>query len=158
MSYHIATSVSLPFDEAVGAAEAALAEEGFGIISQIDIQASLKARIGVDLRPYTVLGACNPKLAYEALQSEDKVGTLLPCNVVVQEVGSGHTRSRRHRSRCLHAGYREHPVGVCGERGSGLAAAGNRQPRATSRDIAPLAIPLGLPKLAYLNGAPHEQD
>lgn len=91
MSYYIATSVSLPFDQAIEAAEAALAEEGFGVISRIDIQATLKAKIGADFRPYTILGACNPKLAHEALQLEDKVGTMLPCNVVVQDLGSGET-------------------------------------------------------------------
>ena len=91
MSYYIATSISLPFDQAIGAAEAALAEEGFGVISRIDIQATLKAKIGADFRPYTILGACNPKLAHEALQLEDKVGTMLPCNVVVQDLGSGET-------------------------------------------------------------------
>lgn len=91
MSYYIATSISLPFDQAIEAAEAALAEEGFGVISRIDIQATLKAKIGAEFRPYTILGACNPKLAHEALQLEDKVGTMLPCNVVVQDVGSGET-------------------------------------------------------------------
>ena len=91
MSYYIAASIPLPFDQAVEAAEAALAEEGFGVISRIDIQATLKAKIGLDFRPYTILGACNPKLAHEALQLEDKVGTMLPCNVVVQDVGSGQT-------------------------------------------------------------------
>lgn len=91
MSYYIATSISLPFDQAIGAAEAALAEEGFGVMSRIDIQATLKAKIGADFRPYTILGACKPKLAHEALQLEDKVGTMLPCNVVVQDLGSGET-------------------------------------------------------------------
>ncbi len=91
MSYYIATSISLPFDQAIGAAEAALAEEGFGVISRIDIQATLKEKIGADFRPYTILGACNPMLAHEALQLEDKVGTMLPCNVVVQDLGSGET-------------------------------------------------------------------
>ena len=91
MSYYIATSISLPFDQAIGAAEAALAEEGFGVINRIDIQATLKVKIGADFRPYTILGACNPKLAHEALQLEDKVGTMLPCNVVVQDLGSGET-------------------------------------------------------------------
>lgn len=91
MSYYIATTVQFPFDGAVEAAEAALAEEGFGVISRIDIQATLKAKIGIDFRPYTILGACNPKLAYEALQLEDKVGTMLPCNVVVQDMGAGRT-------------------------------------------------------------------
>ncbi|HET9428180.1 MAG TPA: DUF302 domain-containing protein [Allosphingosinicella sp.] len=89
MTYYIATTVPLSFDEAIDATERALAEEGFGVISRIDIQATLKSKIGVDHRPYTILGACNPKLAYEALQLEDKVGTMLPCNVVVQETAPG---------------------------------------------------------------------
>jgi uncharacterized protein (DUF302 family) len=89
MTYYVAATISLPFQQAVQATEQALSAEGFGVISRIDIQATLKAKIGVDFRPYTILGACNPKLAYEALQLEDKVGTMLPCNLVVQEVGAG---------------------------------------------------------------------
>ena len=88
MTYYIATTVPLPFDKAIKAAEGALSGEGFGVISRIDIQATFKAKIGVDFRPYTILGACNPTLAHEALLLEDKVGTMLPCNVVVQEVSS----------------------------------------------------------------------
>lgn len=84
MSYYIATQLRIPFDEAIARTEAALKEEGFGIISRIDIQEALKTKIGVDFRPYTILGACNPALAHEALKLEDKVGTMLPCNVVVQ--------------------------------------------------------------------------
>lgn len=91
MSYYIATTVQVPFDEAIGKAEAALKEEGFGIISRIDIQEALKSKIGVDFRPYTILGACNPALAHEALKLEDKVGTMLPCNVVVQALGPAET-------------------------------------------------------------------
>lgn len=91
MSYFIATTTPLPFAEAMDAAERALAAEGFGVISRIDIQATLKAKIGVDFRPYTILGACNPRLAHEALEIEDKVGTMLPCNVVVQELAPGRT-------------------------------------------------------------------
>ena len=91
MSYYISTSISLPFEQAIEAAEAALAEEGFGVLTRIDIQATLKAKIGADFRPYTILGACNPKLAHEALQRENKVGTMLPCNGVVQDVGFGNT-------------------------------------------------------------------
>lgn len=87
MSYYISTVLRLPFDEAIRRTEAALQNEGFGVISRIDIQDALKTKIGVDFRPYTILGACNPKLAYEALTLEDKVGTMLPCNVVVQERG-----------------------------------------------------------------------
>ena len=84
MSYYIATTVPLSFAETISKTEAALKEEGFGIISRIDIQEALKTKIAVDFRPYTILGACNPALAHEALKLEDKVGTMLPCNVVVQ--------------------------------------------------------------------------
>jgi uncharacterized protein (DUF302 family) len=91
MSYYIATTLEVPFDRAIELAEAALKTEGFGIISRIDLQAAFKDKIGVDFRPYTILGACNPKLAHEALQLEDKVGTMLPCNVVVQAKGEGET-------------------------------------------------------------------
>ncbi len=91
MSYYLSTALPLPFDEAILRAEAALKEEGFGVISRIDIKEALKTKIGVDFRPYTILGACNPKLAYEALKLEDKVGTMLPCNVVVQERGAHET-------------------------------------------------------------------
>lgn len=84
MKYYKSAILRAPFDEAIERTEAALKEEGFGIISRIDIQEALKTKIGVDFRPYTILGACNPSLAYEALKIEDKVGTMLPCNVVVQ--------------------------------------------------------------------------
>lgn len=63
--------------------------EGFGVISRIDIQQALKSKIDVDFRPYTILGACNPSLAHEALQLEDKVGLMLPCNVIVQQSDAG---------------------------------------------------------------------
>lgn len=89
MSYYIAATVPLSFEEAISRTEAALAENGFGIISRIDIRETLKNKIGVDFRPYTILGACNPKLAHQALELEDKVGTMLPCNVVVQQTADG---------------------------------------------------------------------
>lgn len=78
----------MPFDDAIARTEAALKTEGFGVISRIDIQQTLKSKIDVDFRPYTILGACNPTLAHEALQLEDKVGLMLPCNVIVQQSGS----------------------------------------------------------------------
>ncbi len=87
MSYYMSARLPLSFDDAIAATEAALKEEGFGVISRIDIQEALKSKINVDFRPYTILGACNPALAHEALQLEDKVGTMLPCNVVVQQHG-----------------------------------------------------------------------
>ncbi|WP_262857318.1 DUF302 domain-containing protein [Sphingobium sp. RSMS] len=81
--------MKVPFDDAIARTEAALKTEGFGVISRIDIQQTLKSKIDVDFRPYTILGACNPKLAHEALQLEDKVGLMLPCNVIVQQSDSG---------------------------------------------------------------------
>ena len=91
MSYYIATTLDEPFDTAISRAEEALKKEGFGVISRIDIQDALRTKIGVEFRPYTILGACNPALAYEALKLDDKVGTMLPCNVVVQARGDGET-------------------------------------------------------------------
>ncbi|MDM8012144.1 MAG: DUF302 domain-containing protein [Parasphingorhabdus sp.] len=89
MSYYMATIVEMAFDEAIARTEAALKVEGFGVLTRIDVQQTLKAKIDVDFRPYTILGACNPTLAHQALQLEDKVGTMLPCNVVVQQMGDG---------------------------------------------------------------------
>lgn len=91
MSYYFAKRLNMEFDRAVEHVTEALKEEGFGIISTIDVQATLKQKIGVEFRPYRILGACNPNLAYEALSVEDKVGTMLPCNVVVQAWGDGVT-------------------------------------------------------------------
>jgi len=89
MSYYIATNVEGPFADAVTRVEAALSQEGFGVLTRIDIEATLKSKIGAEFRPYVILGACNPNLAFEALKLEDKVGTMLPCNVVVQQHQGG---------------------------------------------------------------------
>ena len=91
MSYYFSKTVDLPFDQAVAKTREALSLEGFGVITEIDVRKTLKAKIDVDFRPYLILGACNPRLAYEALQIEDKVGTMLPCNVVIQDAGGGRT-------------------------------------------------------------------
>tara|TARA_B100001057_G_C22271607_1_gene727149 strand:- start:74 stop:463 length:390 start_codon:yes stop_codon:yes gene_type:complete len=91
VTYYIATTLDRPFDEAISLTEDALKEQGFGVVTRIDMQETLKKKIGVDFRPYVILGACNPKLAHEALQMEDKVGTMLPCNVIVQDGGDGKT-------------------------------------------------------------------
>ena len=91
MSYYFNKTLSAGFDEAVRRTTEKLKEHGFGIITEIDVKGTLKAKIGADFRNYRILGACNPKLAYEALQIEDKVGTMLPCNVVVQDAGGGKT-------------------------------------------------------------------
>lgn len=89
MSYYIAKTLALPFDEAVTRVTEALKTEGFGVLTEIDVSATLKKKIGVDYPAYRILGACNPALAYEALQLENKVGTMLPCNVVVRDAGNG---------------------------------------------------------------------
>ena len=89
MSYYFSTRVSGSFADALARTRAALQAESFGIISEIDVARTLKEKIGVDFRPYTILGACDPALAYEALKLEDKVGTMLPCNVVLQAVEDG---------------------------------------------------------------------
>jgi uncharacterized protein (DUF302 family) len=91
MAYYFSKTLPAGFDEAVQRTTEALKREGFGIITEIDVKKTLKDKIGVDFRNYRILGACNPKLAHEALQLEDKIGTMLPCNVVVQDVGGGKT-------------------------------------------------------------------
>jgi uncharacterized protein (DUF302 family) len=85
MSYYFAKTLDLPFDRAVEKTIAALKAQGFGILTTIDVQATLKQKIGAEFQPYVILGACNPKMAYQALQAEDKIGTMLPCNVIVQQ-------------------------------------------------------------------------
>jgi uncharacterized protein (DUF302 family) len=91
MSYYFAKTLALGFDEAVRRTIEGLKQEGFGLITEIDVKETFKKKINVDFRSYRILGACNPTLAHEALQLEDKVGTMLPCNVVVQDVGGGRT-------------------------------------------------------------------
>ncbi|HXE16122.1 MAG TPA: DUF302 domain-containing protein [Stellaceae bacterium] len=91
MMYYFSRILPINHADAVKRATEALAAEGFGIITQIDVKDTLKKKIGVDFRPYLILGACNPKLAHEALTIEDKIGTMLPCNVVVQETPDGKT-------------------------------------------------------------------
>lgn len=85
MSYYIAKTVAGPFDAVVADVTARLKAQGFGVLSDIDVQATLKTKIGVDTPKYRILGACNPRFAHEALKLEDKLGVLLPCNVIVRE-------------------------------------------------------------------------
>ncbi|MEX2443956.1 MAG: DUF302 domain-containing protein [Alkalispirochaeta sp.] len=85
MSYYMTTTFAGTFDEALAAATGALQEQGFGVLSDIDVSATLKRKLNVEFPRYRILGACNPAFAHQALQEEDKIGTLLPCNVVVRE-------------------------------------------------------------------------
>lgn len=89
MTYYVSRTIDGPYETAVAEVREALASEGFGVITEIDIAKTMMAKLGVVFRPYVILGACNPALAHEALLLEDKVGTMLPCNVIVQDVGDG---------------------------------------------------------------------
>ena len=89
MSYYFSKKSALDFKEAIEKVTEALKQEGFGILTEIDVKETLKKKLDVDFRPYKILGACNPPFAYKALQAEDKVGIMLPCNVIVQEKEDG---------------------------------------------------------------------
>ena len=89
MTYYFSKAIGMPFAQAVQHVTDALANKGFGVLTTIDVRATLKKKLDVDFRPYTILGACNPEFALKALQSEDMIGTMLPCNVVVQDIGKG---------------------------------------------------------------------
>jgi uncharacterized protein (DUF302 family) len=91
MSYALSTTVVRDFTETLDATRAALAEQGFGVLTEIDLSATLKEKIGVDVPPQVILGACRPPLAYAAVQAEPSIGLLLPCNVVVRDTGGGTT-------------------------------------------------------------------
>lgn len=86
MSYYFNTILDVSFDRAIDTVTEELQKEGFGILTEIDVQATLKKKLDVDFRKYKILGACNPPFAHKALQSEDKIGLMLPCNVIVQEL------------------------------------------------------------------------
>ncbi len=89
MSYYFSKVVDDNFDDAIERVTKHLADAGFGVLTTIDVSATLKKKIDVDFQRYTILGACNPKFAHQALLAEDKIGTMLPCNVIVQETADG---------------------------------------------------------------------
>lgn len=89
MAYYFSKTLNISFDEAVSRVTEELKKEGFGILTDIDVQATLKKKMNVDFRKYRILGACNPQYAYQALMAEDKIGTMLPCSVIVQETADG---------------------------------------------------------------------
>ena len=89
MSYYFSKTLKVSFDEAIAKVTEALKKDGFGIITEIDVKETLKKKLNVDFRKYRILGACNPPYAYKALQAEDKIGLMLPCNVILQELPGG---------------------------------------------------------------------
>lgn len=89
MNYGMSRTINRPFDEVNAEVRAVLAEQGFGIVSEIDMQATLRNKIGVEIEPQLILGACNPKFAHRALQAEPSIGLLLPCNVVIRTTDAG---------------------------------------------------------------------
>src|SRR5208337_4276606 len=89
MKYYFNKTLDIPFDAAVDRATEELKKEGFGIMTEIDVKEALRKKLDVDFRRYRILGACNPSFAYTALQVEDKIGVMLPCNVIVQELANG---------------------------------------------------------------------
>ena len=95
MTYYIARQVEGTFEEAIVHVTEALKAEGFGVLTEIDVAKTLKTKLDKDFRPYRILGACNPSLAFQALSAEDKVGVMLPCNVIVQSLPTGASRSPR---------------------------------------------------------------
>jgi uncharacterized protein (DUF302 family) len=89
MSYYFSKTIHASFEEAISRATDSLKKEGFGVLTEIKIHEKLKEKLGVDFQKYTILGACNPAFAYKALQTENKIGTMLPCSVIVQDIGKG---------------------------------------------------------------------
>ena len=89
MTYYYSKTTDRPFEETVARTRDALKAEGFGIITEINVTETFREKLDLDFRPYVILGACNPKAAHEALMQEDKVGVMLPCNVIVQQQPSG---------------------------------------------------------------------
>lgn len=89
MRYYFSKTLEMPFAGAIEHVTTALAGKGFGVLTTIDVRATMKKKLNIEFRPYTILGACNPEFAHKALQKEDAIGTMLPCNVVVHEVGEG---------------------------------------------------------------------
>jgi uncharacterized protein (DUF302 family) len=89
MKYYFSKTIDSSFEDAITKTKEALKQEGFGVLTEINVKDTLKKKLDVDFRKYVILGACNPQFAYKALQAENKIGVMLPCNVIVQELDSG---------------------------------------------------------------------
>ena len=91
MSYYFSKTLDTSFDDAIDKVTKELKKEGFGILTEIDVKETFKKKLDIDFRKYRILGACNPQMAHKAISAESKIGTMLPCNVIVQEVENGKT-------------------------------------------------------------------
>lgn len=89
LGYTVKVNLDLPYEEALGRVKRALKEEGFGVLTEVDVRATMREKLGVGFRPYTIIGACNPPLSHQALDSDLEAGLALPCNVIVHEDGEG---------------------------------------------------------------------
>jgi uncharacterized protein (DUF302 family) len=127
MSYHFSKKLDLPFDQALARVTEALKREGFGILTDINVKTTLKSKLNENFREYRILGACNPPLAFRALQLEDKIGTMLPCNIIVQENQSGGVEVSAVDPVASHAGNPEPWTCRCGEGGASQAQKGCRE-------------------------------
>ena len=125
-AYGMGTTVALPYERAVERTREALGAEGFGVLSEIDVSATLKKKLDVDFRPYVILGACNPPLAFSAINADPSVGLLLPCNVTVESVSEQRTIVRLTNPEALLA---TGPVGASPELASVARDAGERMAR-----------------------------
>jgi len=115
MSYCFSKTVSYPWVEALDRTNAALANHGFGVLTTIDVQATLKKKLDEDMPKYTILGACNPKMAHQAITAEPRIGTMLPCNVILREVDGGVEISAVDPMASMQAVENETLAGIAGE-------------------------------------------
>ena len=126
MSYYFSKTINLPFDAAIIRVTEELKKEGFGVLTEIDVKATLKKKLDVDFRNYRILGACNPPFAHQALLAEDKIGTMLPCNVIVQELAPGTVEVAAIDPDCVDVRGGEPRPGRDRDAGAGEAAEGRR--------------------------------
>lgn len=115
MEYYFSKNVKIPFDEVIEKVTEALKEEGFGVLTDIDVAATMKKKLDKDMPAYRILGACNPHFAFQAIQAEDKVGVMLPCNVIVQDKGDHVEVSAVDPMASMQAIDNEKLVGIAGE-------------------------------------------
>lgn len=126
MTYYVSKTLEGTIASLRPRVEDALRAEGFGVLTEIDVQATMKKKLGAEIAPYLILGACNPAFALRAIEAEDKIGLMLPCNVILREDGPGRDRGSRRGSDGVHAGCGEPGARWGGQRGPRQAGARHR--------------------------------